>query len=384
MTESMIDDATPYVPHPGEYIREELDARGMQQRDLAYVLGVPEQAVSMIVAGKRGISPDMAKALGVAFGVDPELFANLQTAYDMSRAEEPDPGVAQRARLSSAYPVREMLRRCWVNAIDPDELEQEMADFFEVANSNELPHMAHAAKKSESGYGHTTPEQLAWFFRVRQIARGVICEGYSEEKLLASLLRLRACASEPSEARNVPRILADCGIRFIVVESLPKARVDGVCFWLDSDKPVIGMSLFHDRIDNFWFVLRHEIEHVLQRDGQTKPIIDAVLEGDSASESNSALPPEERRANAAAAHFCVPKEQIDKFIARKSPFFSERDTVAFARRNNIHPGIVVGQIQNRTQRWNLLRKYLVKIRHHVAPAAILDGWGQIAPVVEKG
>lgn len=381
---NMFDDLTPRARHPGEYIRDELDARGQTQRDLAFVLGVPEQSVSVILAGKRGITSEMAKALGVALDVHPDLFANLQTAYDMSRAEEPDPGVAQRARLSSRYPVREMLRRCWVNATDPDELEQEMADFFEVANSNELPHMAHAAKKPEKDYGNTSPEQLAWFFRVRQIARAVVCEGYSEQRLLGSLTQLHACISEPSEARNVPRILAECGVRFVVVESLPKARTDGVCFWLDSDKPVIGMSLFHDRIDNFWFVLRHEIEHVLQRDGQVTPIIDAVLEGDSASESNSALPPEERRANAAAAHFLIPKENMDKFIARKSPFFSERDTVAFARRNSVHPGIVVGQIQNRTQRWNLLRKYLVKIRHHVAPAAILDGWGQIAPVVEKG
>ena len=34
------------VPHPGFYIREELEARGWTQRDLAYILGTPEQAVT--------------------------------------------------------------------------------------------------------------------------------------------------------------------------------------------------------------------------------------------------------------------------------------------------------------------------------------------------
>lgn len=71
------------IPHPGEFIREELEARGWSQRDLAYILGVSEQAVNLIVSGKRGISPEMAKALGQAFGVSAEYFVNLQRAYEM-------------------------------------------------------------------------------------------------------------------------------------------------------------------------------------------------------------------------------------------------------------------------------------------------------------
>ena len=79
----------------------------------------------------------------------------------------------------------------------------------------------------------------------------------------------------------MPRIMAECGIRYIIVEKLPKARIDGVCFWLDDNSPVIGMSLQRDTIDNFWFVLRHEIEHVLRRDGQDEEVIDEDLAGTS-------------------------------------------------------------------------------------------------------
>jgi HTH-type transcriptional regulator/antitoxin HigA len=77
------------VPHPGEFIRDELEARGWSQRDLAYILGVAEQAVNVIVSGKRGISPEMAKALGVAFDVSAEYFANLQKMYEMAKARAP-------------------------------------------------------------------------------------------------------------------------------------------------------------------------------------------------------------------------------------------------------------------------------------------------------
>ena len=79
-------------------------------------------------------------------------------------------------------------------------------------------------------------------------------------------------------------ILAESGVRFVIVEALPQAKIDGVCFWLDKQAPVIGLSMRYNRIDNFWFVLRHEIEHVLKGHGRDAPegMIDAELEGDRA------------------------------------------------------------------------------------------------------
>jgi HTH-type transcriptional regulator / antitoxin HigA len=360
--------------HPGEFVREELEARGLGQVDLAYILNVPVSAVNMIIAGKRGISPEMAKALGAAFDVSAELFSNLQRSFDLARAREPDPGVAQRARLSTAYPVREMIRRGWLTASDDaNTLEKEMAAFFEVASLNDIPHLVHAAKKTR--YDDTPAEQLAWLFRVRQIAKSMPAVDYSEDALRSALTRLKSLVSAPESARHVPRILAECGVRFVVVETLPRSKIDGVCFWINGS-PVIGMSLQHDRIDNFWFVLRHEIEHVLRRDGQEVAVIDADLD----SESDANLPEEERAANAAAAEFCVPQNQMQSFILRKSPFFSERDVLAFAKRSGVHAGIVVGQIQKRTGRWDFLRKHLAKVRPHIVPSAMTDGFGQTAPI----
>jgi HTH-type transcriptional regulator/antitoxin HigA len=78
-----------WIMHPGHYIKEEMDARGWIQRDLAFILGVPEQSLNVILSGKRGISPEMAKALGKAFDVPPQFFANLQQAYDLANAREP-------------------------------------------------------------------------------------------------------------------------------------------------------------------------------------------------------------------------------------------------------------------------------------------------------
>jgi HTH-type transcriptional regulator/antitoxin HigA len=365
------------VPHPGYFIREELEARCWTQRDLAYILGVPEQSVNLIILGKRGISPEMAKALADAFEVSPEFFANLQKAYDLSRAREPDPSVKRRARLQSSYPVREMIKRGWLEDTDAAMLELQMARFFEKTNCDQIPHMAHAAKKTH--YDDITPSQLAWLFRVRQIAKSVTVPAYSEKSLRDALGRLKHLTLDPEETRHIPRILMECGVRLIFVESLPGAKIDGVCFWLSKSAPVIGLSLRFDRIDNLWFVLRHEIEHVLCQHGTTVEKIDVELEGERAG-TGPTVDDEERIANAAAADFCVPKAEMESFIARKSPFFSERDIVNFARRIQVHPALVIGQIRNRLQRWDFLSRYLVKIRAFVTSGAIVDGWGQVVPI----
>ena len=366
------------IPNPGFFIKEELDARGWLQRDLAYILGIPEQAVNMILSGKRGISSDMAKALGQAFDVPAEFFLNLQKAYELSKSGDPDPEIARRARFQDQFPIREMIKRGWFEDLDATLLEAQIIRFFELSSANEIPNLAHAAKKADPTT--TTPAQLAWLYRVNQIAKSMVVRRYSEKLLISALDSLEALMVDPEEIRHIPKILAECGVRFVIVEKLPNAVIDGVCFWLNKSSPIIGMSISKDRIDNFWFVLRHEIEHVLQKHGQKQAVIDAALEGEAAGTGPS-IPEQERVANVAAANFCSPTEKMDSFINRKSPYFSERDILAFAAKHQRHPGIVIGQIQHKTDRYNLLRKHLVKVRQFILPTAMVDGWGDVAPVL---
>ena len=85
-------------------------------------------------------------------------------------------------------------------------------------------------------------------------------------------------------------------------------------------------------------------------------------------------------ANYAAADFCAPSERLESFLIRKKPFYYEKDVIAFARTLQRHPGIVVGQIRRRLDRWDYLTRHLVKVRQHVLPGSIADGWGQVIPV----
>jgi HTH-type transcriptional regulator/antitoxin HigA len=160
---------------------------------------------------------------------------------------------------------------------------------------------------------------------------------------------------------------------------MPSGKIDGVCFWLeDGTSPVVGMSLRFDRIDNFWFVLRHELEHVLRHHGVDAIMLDSDLLSE-ASEDSADLPEEEILANEAARDFCVSKAKMDSWIARKSPFFSEADLIGFSKLQGVHPGIVAGQLRHRIKKYRLFTKHLARIRHVVVATAVVDGWGESYP-----
>ena len=82
---------------PGEFIREELEARGWTQSDLAEILGRPLAAVNQIIQGKRAITPRTAKELAAAFGTSAELWVNLETSWRLSLEAEVDPEIGKRA-----------------------------------------------------------------------------------------------------------------------------------------------------------------------------------------------------------------------------------------------------------------------------------------------
>ncbi len=69
--------------HPGEILAEELTELGMNATELARVIHVPANRISQIISGKRAITADTALRLGRWFGTGPNIWLNLQQAYEL-------------------------------------------------------------------------------------------------------------------------------------------------------------------------------------------------------------------------------------------------------------------------------------------------------------
>lgn len=370
---------------PGEFLKDELEARGWSQADLAEILGRPPRLVSEIISGKRAISPETAQGLGDAFGGDPQYWLNLESVWQLWRAPRPDESVAKRAKLYEMAPIKEMVRRHWIEPTnDASQLETRLREFFGTPSIDSEPEWAHAARKSSS-YSEVTPAQKAWLCRARQLAPMIaVRQPYSPKLFDSMLAELKKLLVEPEEARHVSRVLADCGIRFIVNEPLAGTRIDGACCWLDAKSPVVILSLRFDRIDAFWFTLFHELGHVLAGDGQKTltASIDTNLIGEGAIRTED-KPEFERKADQFATAELVAPAKLNSFVARIRPLYSKEKIRAFAKVNGVHPGIVVGQLQHRGEiTWAHNREMLAKVRDLVTRTALTDGWGA-TPMVHR-
>ena len=80
-------ESTNQLIHPGQILADELVELELSPTELSRRIGVPPNRVSQIINGKRDISADTALRLGRYLGAGPEVWMNLQTAYDLARAK---------------------------------------------------------------------------------------------------------------------------------------------------------------------------------------------------------------------------------------------------------------------------------------------------------
>ena len=357
---------------PGEYILDFLDARGWTQDDLAEVVGRSRAHINRLISGKTAINSSTANELADAFGTSPELWMNLQTAFELAVVSSKNREISRKSKLYSKVPIRELQKRGWIaKDVSLDLLEIAVCRFLDVPNIDDEPVIQMAATKS-TDYGHnsSSPIQTAWYKRTYKLASCLTANRYDDGKFPQLIEELLKLAGDTADLRRISPLLAQYGIRLLFVEHLPKTKLDGAAFWLNDDSPVVALTLRLDRIDNFWHVLIHELIHIKYRDG-------VVFDDDLLSHSNDEnLPDCEKRANDEARQLLVPLEKIQSFIARHKPLYYREKVVQFAKARGVHPGIVVGQLQWRDElEWNQLRKLLVSVREHVIGTALTDGWG---------
>src|SRR5260221_7199417 len=266
-----------------------------------------------------------------------------------------------------------MQRRGWIPpTANLEKRERSVIEFLGV-NSLEAPTSTYHAAKRTSYAEELSPLQEVWCARARHISRHVKVGRYQESHFQNLWVQLKALTHVVEDAERVSEILSRAGIRFVVVEAISGSKIDGACFWLSAHEPVVALSLRYDRHDMFWHTLFHELDHIEHGEGKGDGLIDRDL-----FKTGDSKPAIEVRANNNAADKLVPNKEILAFIHAANNSYSEHKLVSFAQRMNVHPGIVVGQLQHRDcipwSSYNFLKS---KIRPVLTQHALTDGFGLV-------
>lgn len=334
------------LPTPIEAIRFRMEQLGLKQKDLVPYVGSPSK-ISEVLNGKRPLTMRMARALHEQLGIPAEVL--LRGAEDCPNGDAPD---------ESEFPLKEMHRRGYFEHAPKSYSE------FKKNSSKWLSRFlgGSGVKEAPAGYARSTAHYrsektinpapfLAWKIRVIHKSGDRPAADYRpgtvNESFLDELARLSIFDDAPLLARE---FLEKNGIRLILEPHLPGTYLDGAALQRSDGAPVIGLTLRHDRLDNFWFTLMHELVHVGWHLTASHDAFFDVLDAQSSAGGNQDSL--EAEADRLAAEALIPARSWRSAGLRGNP--SAEEVKRFARDIQRHPAIVAGRIRRDSDNYKLL------------------------------
>jgi len=247
------------LPDPIAAIRFRMEQAGLKQVDVVSYIGSASR-VSEVLKGKRTLSLSMIRKLHEGLGIPAEVL--LQ-----------EPGAAMPTAHPEIdwlrFPLAEMRKRGWFAGFqgtlaETKEKAEELITpliFPDGVEAGSIPCFLRRSVRSDKEMDKDA--LTVWCAYVLAKAReGRLSEyepGTVSKAFCRDLTHLSYLPNGPLLARE---FLNQSGIHLITERHLPKTYLDGAALWDESGRPVIALSLRHDRLDNFWFTLCHELAHI--------------------------------------------------------------------------------------------------------------------------
>lgn len=355
---------------PSHYIKAAMRARDLTQKDLARITKRHPSDISVRLSKER-ITYEFAADLALVLGETPEYWKGLEVRYRSTITPDSDKEKIRRNSFIQDYPLKDMQRRGWLTKTeDFTVLEKEIESLiFLMVGGQDLEKKA--CFKRTVRDDHLNSAEKAWLHRAWYLAKMLPDSTYSEDRFPQLLAKLKAAIRSSKSVHKVAELLQRYGIRFVVIEPLPKVRIDGVSFWLEENSPVVALSLRFDNVGSFWYALVHELIHIKHHD--------MAMPNNLEEEPTDTI---EKRASDEAAEFLVPQSRLQRFIRTHKPYFSSAKINDLATELQVHPGIIVGQLQHlREVGFNTHHASMAKVRELVTMTAFTDGWGHPLPKV---
>jgi HTH-type transcriptional regulator / antitoxin HigA len=319
-------------------------ASGMSQTDLAEKLGMkPQQVQRYEATDYMGASLsrliEISKALGVKASGSFE--GPKQVGGSMFAWGDADDIVW------GQLPYKEMIKRKWFDLPRGANPIERAKEYFLHAAGPQFATAFHR-KKMRSGNVPNEYSLLAWQARILERAHGKIEAGEVgifelNDRWLQELVRLTNHNDGPKRARD---LLAEKGIVLIVEHHLPGSYLDGAAMLADGEIPVVGLTLRHDRLDNFWFVLMHELGHVFLHlfDGLRLDFFD-----EEGSKDGDAI---EADADKFGLDALIPQALWDQCLSRFA--LSEEAVRIDAETIGVDPSVIAGRIRKERDNYTIL------------------------------
>lgn len=329
------------TPNPIEAIKFRMEQSNLQPKHLVPLLG-SRAKVSEVLSGKRALTLSMIRVLHEKLKIPAEIL--LQEP----NVEMPESPVESPEKL----PWKQILERNWLAPVFRGTVEEAQDKAIELSRhlfrnvkNVDFKHRAFMYRRSVRITNFDKYSLMAWTCQIVNRAQDTIRptayrKSSIDESFMRNLITLSYLDDGPRLAKEY---LAKHGILLVIEEHLKKTHVDGAAVQLKDGTPVIGMSLRHDRLDNFWFSLCHELAHVkLHLESNADAFYIDDLDVTDVSK-------EEKDADNWAQDMLIPPQAWNEIAHAHSQYEIE----GYARDLRISPAIIAGRLRRDSGNYKL-------------------------------
>ncbi|HQM96477.1 MAG TPA: HigA family addiction module antitoxin [Clostridia bacterium] len=318
---------------PGMTIREQLEIRGMSQKEFAKRMDISEKHISHLINGKVELTYDVAYRLESVLGIPQRFWLNLEMLYrEQITQVESENDMEKDEEIVKKIPYAMIASMGWVPKTKKSkEKVINLRKFFEVAKLNVLENICipGIAYKSDNSNAITDYSLAVWAQKARIEGRKLNVLPINIPSLREKIPHLRALTvMNPSDSlHKLTEILANCGIAAVFLPQIGGSFRHGASF-IDGKHIVLGLTSTGKDADKFWVHMFHEIYH--------------IIEGHITLSEKSSLKKEEA-ADDFARDTLINRESYYRFCEKND--FTKKAIKKFAEEIGITPGIVLGRLQ---------------------------------------
>jgi HTH-type transcriptional regulator/antitoxin HigA len=266
---------TPHsATHPGIILKNELDSRGVSQKEFAQSIDMQTTMLNEIIKGKRSITADIALLLEKALDIPADFWVNLQSQCDLDEARIKEKNIQKIAYLEKWNVIKQYVPVPTFNKLGlltnslVDNI-QKIWDIYEVNHLDDLienfaKHRELVLYKKSEKLKNDQINIFAWSKLAMYMAKPMEVAAFSvanETELIGKLRKV--FVGNTSVLEQTEALLTAYGIKFFILEKFDQTPVDGYSF-LSGNNPAIVLTLRKKTLDNFAFALFHELGHVFR------------------------------------------------------------------------------------------------------------------------
>jgi HTH-type transcriptional regulator/antitoxin HigA len=334
------------LPDPVDAILFRMEQANLKPGDLVPYIG-NRSKVSEVLSRKRPLTLSMMRALETGLGIPAKVLLKETDEF-----RDPENIVWKN------FPIKEMEKRGYFGnkSLKDHNIENLMEKFFSpIGSPTTILGLLRKTNYIRTSRPMDKQALVAWSGYILRRAQEIeYPTTFKQNKINQNFMqKVAKLSADDNGPILVFDILRNFGIGLIVEPHFSKTYLDGAVIMTDRKHPVIGLTLRHDRLDNFWFTLMHELAHLALHYDQDTNLFYDDLDIQDPNET-------EREADQLAGEALVPESIWENSPAKlvPSPIAAE----SLAKELGVHPAVVAGKMRREGEQYQYLNTIINQAR----------------------